>query len=137
MMKKAVHITFLCLFFLLGMRCDAGNKKNLSLTFPETNCTPQLKTCQYGLSKKEFSVVHDTLDKLHKKKKFSNPYRYSMARLSKCHGLTLLFGAVSSSKFVFHTYFALANPFEKHSLFGSFCHKGKLLSIFYPFQAFW
>ncbi|WP_447635398.1 hypothetical protein [Flavobacterium microcysteis] len=137
MMKKAVHITFLCLFFLLGMRCDASNKKNSSLTFLEINGKQPLKTCQYSLPKKEFSAAHDTFDKVHKKKKFSNPYRNGIARLSKCYNLSLPFGAFSSSKFVFQTYLASASPFEKHSLFGSFCHKGKLLSIFYSFQAFW
>jgi len=137
MMKKAVHITFLCLFFLLGMRCDASNKKNSSLTFLEINGKQPLKKCQYSLPKKEFSAAHDTFDKVHKKKKFSNPYRNGIARLSKCYNLSLPFGAFSSSKFVFQTYLALASPFEKHSLFGSFCHKGKLLSIFYSFQAFW
>ncbi len=136
-MKKAVHITFLCLIFLLGMRCDASNKKTSSLTFLEINGKEQLKICQYSVPKKEFSVARDTLDKVHKKKKFSNPYRNGIARLSKCHTLSLPFGAFSSSKFTFQTYLVSVNPFEKHSLFGSFYHKGKLLSIFYSFQAFW
>ena len=137
MMKKAVHITFLCLFFLLGTQCNASNKKNSSFTFFETSAKQYSKECRQSLSKKEFSVANDTFDKVYKKKRLVNPFHNSIARLSKCYSSSLILGAIPYSKFVFQKHFESLVFSSEHSLHNSFCPKGKLLSIFYSFQAFW
>lgn len=135
-MKKAVHITFLCLFFLLGTQCDASNKRNSSFSFLETS-QKNLKEYGKSLSKKEFSISQDVFDKLHKKKRLLNPFHNGIARLSKCYTSPLILGAISSSKFIFQENLESLLLFSRHSLNHRFCPKGKVLSIFYSFQAFW
>lgn len=137
-MKKAVHITFLCLFFLLGTQCNAGNKKNSSLPFFENSSQQySLKEYRQSFSKKEFSASKDTSDKIHKKKRLLNPFHNGIARLSKCYSSSLFLGTLPSSKFVFQQHFESLASFSKRYALNPFCPKGKLLSFFYSFQAFW
>ena len=135
MMKKTVHTIFLCLFFLFGLQCLASNKKTLSLPCFE------IKKCSSAraftnVSKLEKSATFSSLDKLHKKKRFSRTHYNAIASLSKCNGLHLNFGTLSSSKFLFLDSQKLRKDFSDYSFHNSFCHR-KLLSIFYSFQAFW
>lgn len=135
-MKKAVHITFLCLFFLLGTQCNASNKKNSSLPFFESS-KQYSKEYRQSFLKKEFTTAKDTSDKIHKKKRLLNPFHNGIARLSKCYSSSLIFGAIPSSKFVFQDHFESLVSFSKRYSRNPFCPKGKLLSFFYSFQAFW
>ena len=135
MMKKSVHIIFLCLFFMLGLQCLACNKKLSSLPAFETkNCNA--KSIFSSFAKQENSANFSTLDKLHKKKRFlKSPYN-STASLSKCNGLNLGFATFSSTKYLFLENCKLRKNFSDYTFNNSFCHR-KLLSIFYSFQAFW
>jgi hypothetical protein len=135
MMKKAVHIIFLCLFFLLGLQCLAGNKKSLSLPYFEVKKCESVKSFA-GVSKQQKNATFSSLDKLHKKKRFSRTHYNAIASLSKCNGLNLGFGTFSNSKFLFLENPKLLKDSPDYSFHNSFCHR-KLLSIFYSFQAFW
>lgn len=130
MMKKAVNIIFFCLIFLLGLQCVACNKKNSSL--PHCGAISSFKS----ILKPEKGATFSTLDKLHKKKRFSRTHYNAIASLSKCNSLDLGFGTFSTSKFLFLDNSKLHKDFSDYALNNSFCHR-KLLSIFYSFQAFW
>lgn len=134
-MKKAVNIIFFCLFFLFGLQCVACNKNNSSLlTFELKKCTA---TNNFkSISKSEKGATFSTLDKLHKKKKFSRTHHKAIASLSKCNSLNLGFGTFPTSKFLFFDNSKLRKDFSDYTFNNSFCHR-KLLSIFYSFQAFW
>lgn len=135
MMKKAVNIIFFCLFFLFGLQCVACNKKSSSLpSFKINNCgtTSSFKS----ISKPEKSATFSTLDKLHKKKRFSRTHHNAIANLSKCNSLNLSFGTFPSTNFLFLDNSKLRKDFSDYTFNNSFCHR-KLLSIFYSFQAFW
>ena len=134
-MKKAVHIIFLCLFFLFGLQCLASNKKNASLFAIEINKCGSSFTFK-SISKQEKGATFSTLDKLNKKKRFSRSNQNALASLSKCNGLNLGFGTFPSTKIQFLENFELRKEVSDYTSNNSFCHR-KLLSIFYSFQAFW
>lgn len=134
-MKKSLHITFLCLFLLTGVYCFAGCNKNRDFAsnkiglFHNKMCNAKL------LAKQEINSTCETLDKLHKKHKFFDSYHNDIARLSKCYNFNLNFGSLSSSKFIFDSYPELHNFSSGYS--NNSFSKGKLISFFYSFQAFW
>jgi len=135
MMKKAVHIIFLCLFFLFGLQCVACNKNALSLpSFESKKCVSA--TVFSSVSKHDKNANFSSLDKLHKKKRFSRTHYNAIASLSKCNGLNLSFGTFPATNFLLLENPKLRNSFSNYSFSNSFCHR-KLLSIFYSFQAFW
>lgn len=135
MMKKSVNIIFFCLFFLLGLQCIACNKKNSSLpNFKVNSCSAT--SIFKSISKPEKSATFSTLDKLHKKKRFSRTHHNAIANLSKCNSLDLGFGTFFTSRFLFLDNSKLHKDFSDYTFNNSFCHR-KLLSIFYSFQAFW
>lgn len=134
-MKKAVNIIFFCLFFLFGLQCVACNKKNSSLPNFKVNYCKATSSFK-SISKPEKSANFSTLDKLHKKKKFSRTHQKAIASLSKCNSLNLGFGTFPISKFLFFDNSKLRKDFSDYTFNNSFCHR-KLLSIFYSFQAFW
>lgn len=135
MMKKAVHIIFLCLFFLFGLQCLACNKMdsplhNFKIEKSGTNGT------FLSISKPEKGATFSSLDKLQKKKRFSRTFYNTSGSLSKCNGVDFSFGAFLVARFDFSDVAILKKNFSEYSFSTSFCHR-KLLSIFYSFQAFW
>lgn len=133
MMKKSVHIIFLCFFFLLGLQTFACNKKTSSVL-----CEKIVPTCisHKNFHKQESKASFISTDKLLKKRKLSKTEQNAITNLSKCKGFGLGSATISSSKFLARDYFEFRNNAFEYSFCKSFCHR-KLLSIFYSFQAFW
>lgn len=135
MMKKAVHIIFVSLFFLLGLQCIASNRTPSFLHTPRIeNC--KKFTCLSSFSKHEKNAYVSSIDKLHKKKRFSKTNYNAIASLSKCNNFSINTGIFSGLKHLFFENPKLLKAFSDYSFNNSFCHR-KLLSIFYSFQAFW
>lgn len=134
-MKKSLHIVFLSLFLISGVQCLAANKKSTILLSDEMACFYKVKCNGKFISKQETSSFSTTAAKLYKKKRHSISYQNAIARLSKCYGFDLIFGTVPSSKFLFQN--NSEHDFSSEYSKNSFSFKGKLLSFFYPFQAFW
>lgn len=132
-MKKSLHIAFLCLCLLAGAYCFAGNN-NEGIASCKIGFFHQ-KMCNGKLQAKQEIDTCKMLDRLHKKKKFFDSYHNDIARLSKCYNFNLIFGSLASSKFLFSNSLELQNFFSGYSK-KSFS-KGKLISFFYSFQAFW
>jgi len=135
MMKKSVHILFLCLFFLLGLQCTASTKKTSSLPCSELSKTSISFSCK-SFYKQEKSTAVISSDKLLKKRRFSKTQQNAITSLSKCKGFGLGAATISSSKFLAKDYSKFCNSISEYSFYRSFCYR-KLLSIFYSFQAFW
>jgi hypothetical protein len=135
MMKKAVSILFLCLFFLFGMQCLASNKKEISFAKTELKNSDASDTFQ-KVSKQENNATFSSIEKLHKKKRFSRTHHNAIASLSKCNGHCINLGTLSTSGYQFSGGSNLRQDFSNYTFHNSFCHR-KLLSIFYSFQAFW
>jgi len=134
MMKKIISIFFLSLFFLFGVQCVAGKKREASFAKIEfKNC---LNTQIFQqVSKHEKSPTFSSIEKLHKKKRFSRTHQNATASLSKCNGNSLSSSALFSTKYLFSEY--LTTRKSSGWEFGnSICYR-KLLSLFYSFQAFW
>lgn len=135
MMKKALHIIFLSLFFLLGLQCAAGNKKSsLLLQFKIENCNKLTSTSTF--SKQEKNTFVSSIDKLHKKKKISKTCHNAIASVSKCKGFVVFSGTSSPSKFLVLENKKHLQGFSDYTFHNSFCHR-KLLSIIYSFHSFW
>lgn len=135
MIKNFVHIIILCLFFLLGLQCNASEKKNISLCCTEickSNKTSSFSTSTDYSKKSYFS----TPEKLLKKKRFSKTQQNAITNFSKCKGFAINLIANSTSKNTLNDYSEIHNDFSGYAFYKSFCHR-KLLSIFYSFQAFW
>jgi hypothetical protein len=135
MLKKVKHIIFLCLF-LFGLQCVANDKKDVSFSNFEIK-SYSLKRNSKSITKPEKErATFSSLDKLHKKKRFSRTHYNTIAGLSKCNGLNLILGVFSCSKFSLFDSSKFHKNFSNYTFNNSFCHR-KLLSIFYSFQAFW
>ncbi len=130
-MKKSLHIAFLCFSLLAGIHCFAGCNKSKDLS----SCKIGFFHKKMCIAKQEINSTCETLDKLHKKNKFFDSYHNDIARLSKCYNFNLTFGSLPSSKFIFDSSPELQNFSSGYSK-KSFS-KGKLISFFYSFQAFW
>lgn len=135
MMKKAASIFFLCLFFLFGLQCVACNKKEVSLAKIEIKNCQATDTFQ-RVSKQKKSATFSSIEKLHKKKRFSRTHQNATPRLSKCNGSSLGPSNFPSDRFSFLENLEIRKDLLYHNFQNPFCHR-KRLSIFYSFQAFW
>ena len=134
MIKKAVHIILVCSFFLFGLQCSANNKTALSLHTLKIEETVSNKT--FVSSSKEKGTLVTSLEKLHKKKRFSRTLYNSIASVSKYKRIDWASAHINSQKFLFQDGTLCLESFSDYGFHNSFCHR-KLLSIFYTFQSFW
>ena len=134
MMKKTVHILFLCLFFLLGLQCNASNKKALPCTGFAASKSNFIGFKNFSFQEK--SSHFTATEKLVKKRRFSKTPQNAITSSSKCKDLGFGTTSSSDSKFLINTDCHFCNNISEDSFHASFCHRKKL-SIFYTFQAFW
>lgn len=135
MMKKTVHLIFLCLLFLLGFQCKAGNKSNGSLACTKAYNFTSSFNCKKNFFNPQSMISGDVKFKIHKKKKLFDHLQNNMGSLSKCNG-SVYIGTLSASKFINVVHSAYQKK-TSVSQYNPFFHKQKILSYFYSFQAFW